>query len=149
MSGKLLRNAIFKKFRKSYGSSESKAAAARMLNSAMAGAALVAVADGHASFDEGAEAGNVADILQALQVFDPLTGVAIYNDYLHRARENEEQRAILRDIVQGVANDEDERTMLIEICHAISRADGRVVAEERREIADIASCLRLSAHIQK
>ncbi len=149
MSGKFLRTAIFKKFRDAYGSRESKVRAARMLNAAMAGSALVAVADGHACFDEGAEAGNVADILEALQVFDPLTGVALYNDYVHRARESEEERAILRDIVQEVANDEDERAMLIEICRAISRADGTVAPEERQEISFIESCLRLRENMPK
>ena len=79
MQTKDIRTEIFRRFRDAHGSSAPERVE-RMLNAAMAGAALVAVADGHASFEEGAEAGNVAGILEALQIFDPLTGMRLYQD---------------------------------------------------------------------
>jgi len=149
MSGFLLRQAIFQKFREAYGNDSSKQQAQKMLNASMAGAALVAVADGNACLAEGAEASNVISVLEILQVTNPRTGVSLYVDYVDRATKAEDERSKLRGIVSELANDEDERSMLIEICVAISRADGRVVEDEHLEINRITSCLGLERQAQR
>lgn len=104
------------------------------LDGAMAAAALVAISDGDASIEEGAEVGRLMRVLNLLRDHEPDTGVEKYLSYVSMLREGGDAAERVRDAVKNAAEDEEAGALLLVICHAISEADGIVREVELDEI---------------
>lgn len=104
------------------------------LEGAMAAAALVALSDGDASLEEGAEVGRLMRVLSLLRDHAPEQGVDRYLQFVSMLRKQPGSAAQLRDIVVRAAKDEEAAALLIVICKAISEADGVVRTAEVEEI---------------
>lgn len=109
------------------------------LDGAMAAAALVALADGDASLEEGAEVGRLMRVLQMLRDHDPTNGVESYLRHVDALRKDPTGVAKVRaKVVAAAAGDAEAAALLIVICHAISESDGIVRASEIAEIRTLA-----------
>ena len=113
------------------------------LDGAMAAAALVALSDGDASLEEGAEVGRLMRVLSLLRDHAPDQGVDKYLHFVSMLRKQPDNAGQLRDIVMRAAKDEEAAALLIVICHAISEADGIVRESEVREIEALGALLQI------
>lgn len=105
------------------------------LDGAMAAAALVAISDGDASIEEGAEVGRLMRVLNLLRDHEPGQGVELYLHYVSMLRRDRRSVVKVRAAVKEAADDDDEAgALLLVICHAISEADGIVREVEVEEI---------------
>lgn len=104
------------------------------LDGAMAAAALVAISDGDASIEEGAEVGRLMRVLNLLRDHEPDHGVERYIHYVSLLRRDRSSASKVRNAVKDAAEDEEAAALLLVICHAISEADGVVRDVELEEI---------------
>jgi tellurite resistance protein len=112
------------------------------LEGAMAAAALIALADGDASLEEGAEVGRLMRVLDTLRDHNPDQGVESYLRYIDRLRKNPADQEAIREVVLAAAgNDKEAAALLVVICHAVSEADGIVRDSEVEEIRKISELL--------
>lgn len=112
------------------------------LEGAMAASALVALADGDASLEEGAEVGRLMRVLDILRDHHPEEGVESYLRYTDALRKNPAGAADIRATVKAAAGDDREAAaLLIVICHAVSEADGIVRESEIAEIDRLSKLL--------
>ena len=109
----------------------------------MAAAALVALADGDASLDEGAEVGRLLRVLGALRDHDPGVGVERYLYYVDLIRQGGDGPGRARAAVLAAAGDSETATLIVGVCQAISEADGIVRPSEVAEINVIAGMLKV------
>ena len=110
------------------------------LEGAMAAAALVALADGDASLEEGAEVGRLMRVLSMLKDHDPHQGVESYLRYVDVLRKHPNANGTVRKVVVDAAGrDPEAASLLIFLCHAISKADGIVRESEVAEISALAN----------
>ncbi len=107
----------------------------------MAAAALIALADGDASIEEGAEVSRLLRVLDALQDQNPAVGVERYLHFVHTIRREADGAEIARKTVYDAADDEETAALIIGVCHAISEADGVVRPSETAEIEKLARLL--------
>lgn len=116
------------------------------LEGAMAAAALVALADGDASLEEGAEVGRLMRVLDNLRDHNPDQGVESYLKYIdilrNRPAEADKVRA---KVVSAAGNDSEAASLLVVICHAVSEADGIVRDSEIAEIRKLSQMLGVDA----
>lgn len=106
----------------------------------MAAAALIAIADGDASLEEGAEVGRLMRVLEVLRDHDPSLGVESYLHHVDALRKDPAGAAKIRaKVVSAAAGDMEAAALLIVICHAISESDGVVRTSEIDEIRTLAS----------
>ena len=116
------------------------------LEGAMAASALVALADGDASLEEGAEVGRLMRVLDILRDHHPEEGVESYLRYIDTLRKNPAGIADIRETVKSAAGDDTEAAaLLVVICHAVSEADGVVRDSEIAEIEHLSSMLGVDA----
>jgi len=116
------------------------------LEGAMAASALVALADGDASLEEGAEVGRLMRVLDILRDHQPEVGVESYLRYVDMLRKNPASAEEVRVKVKAAATGDDEAAaLLIVICHAVSEADGVVRASEAEEIGRLSEMLDVDA----
>ena len=114
------------------------------LKATMAGAALVAMANGHVSFAQRMRTDQVLETLDELKVFDPHEGVELFNDYVDAITASpKEGRAAAIKAIEGAAKDDDARRMIVRICVAISEVAGNVPRVEQIEIVSLCSHLDL------
>jgi len=112
------------------------------LEGAMAAAALVALADGDASLEEGAEVGRLMRVLDLLRDHEPDRGVESYLNHVSALRRAPSAVGATRQVVVDAAKDDPEAAaLMIVICHAISEADGIVRDSEVEEIRELAARL--------
>ncbi len=111
----------------------------------MAAAALVAIADGDASLEEGAEVGRLMRVLNLLRDHEPDTGVERYLHYVSLLRKGGLAVADVRSAVKAAAEDREAGALLIVICHAISEADGVVRESEVVEIQALSELIGVDA----
>ncbi|MEX0695034.1 MAG: TerB family tellurite resistance protein [Rhodospirillales bacterium] len=112
------------------------------LEAAMAAAALIALADGDASLEEGAEVGRLMRVLDNLREQNPDQGVESYLRYIDRLRKNPAEQQSIREVVLVAAgHDREAAALLVVICHAVSEADGIVRDSEVAEIRKISEML--------
>lgn len=112
------------------------------LDGAMAAAALVALADGDASVEEGAEVGRLMRVLDVLRDHRPDDGVESYLRHIDDLRKQPNGLEQVRTSVVTAANgDLEAAALLIVICHAISEADGIVRQSELDEIQTLSNLL--------
>lgn len=100
----------------------------------MAAAALVAISDGDASIEEGAEVGRLMRVLNLLRDHEPDHGVQRYLHYVSLLRRDAAAFDTVRAVVRNAAEDEEAAALLLVISHAISEADGIVRDVELEEI---------------
>lgn len=101
----------------------------------MAAAALVAIADGDASVEEGAEVGRLMRVLDMLKDQDPDDGIESYIRYVDDLRKSSDGIDDARTAIMTAASaDREAAALLIVICHAISEADGVIRESELEEI---------------
>jgi tellurite resistance protein len=116
------------------------------LEGAMAAAALVALADGDASLEEGAEVGRLMRVLDNLRDHNPDQGVESYLKYIdilrNRPAEADKVRA---KVVSAAGNDREAASLLVVICNAVSEADGIVRDSEIAEIRKLSQMLGVDA----
>lgn len=113
------------------------------MHAAMAGAALVCVADGAVSLRQRTRLDRLLDTLEALQVYDPHECVERFNDFVNQIREDPQkgrQRAMQALLAETQEHPESART-IVRICLAVGEVDGRVAAKEQREITRL--CRRI------
>lgn len=115
------------------------------LDGAMAAAALVAIADGDASLEEGAEVGRLMRVLNLLRDHEPDTGVERYLHYVSLLRKGGDAVGQVRNAVKAAAEDREAGALLIVICHAISEADGIVRDSEMAEIEALSELIGIDA----
>jgi len=117
------------------------------LEGAMAASALVALADGDASLEEGAEVGRLMRVLDILRDHSPETGVESYLRHIDSLRKDPSSAERLRIEVRTAAGtDREAAALLVVICHAVSEADGIVRASELAEIERISEMLDIDAN---
>lgn len=105
------------------------------MEGAMAAAALVAIADGDASVEEGAEVGRLMRVLDMLKDQDPDDGIESYIRYVDDLRKSSDGIDDARTAIMTAASaDREAAALLIVICHAISEADGVIRESELEEI---------------
>jgi tellurite resistance protein TerB len=115
------------------------------LYATMAGAALVATADGEVSFAERMQMDRLLEELDGLRVHDVHTAVDLFNDFVAALEaDRAEGREQIFDAVRRVADEPDSGRLLLRVCLLISEADGEYLASERRAIEDLADCLGLA-----
>jgi len=118
----------------------------QFLEGAMAASALVALADGDASLEEGAEVGRLMRVLDVLRDQNPGEGVETYLRYIDKLRKNPSATNEVRAQVKAAAaGDEEAAALLIVICHAVSEADGIVRDSETEEIGRLAQLLAINS----
>jgi len=116
------------------------------LEGAMAASALVALADGDASLEEGAEVGRLMRVLDVLRDHHPEQGVESYLRYIDTLRKNPAEAEDIRQKVKAAAgSDLEAAALLVVVCHAISEADGIVRASEVDEIERLSKMLGVTA----
>lgn len=105
------------------------------MEGAMAAAALIAIADGDASVEEGAEVGRLMRVLDVLKEQDPDHGIQSYIRYVDELRKSTDGIEHTRNVIKTAAgSDREAAALLIVICHAISEADGVIRESELEEI---------------
>jgi tellurite resistance protein TerB len=105
------------------------------LRAAMAACALVAGAGGTVSLRRRVRLDQVLETLDALKVFDPHEGVALFDEFVDalQAAEDEGLRLIHEAIDNEVAEEPEKAGLLIRLCQAVSEtSDGIPEAEQRR-----------------
>ena len=115
------------------------------LDAAMAAAALVAIADGDASLEEGGRVGELLRTLAPLAVFDPARGLDIYLGHVADIRRGEDGRQRARDSVAAATRDRETAALIVLVCRAVSEADGVVLDAEVAAIDHIADLLGVDA----
>lgn len=116
------------------------------LEGAMAASALVALADGDASLEEGAEVGRLMRVLDILRDHNPEQGVESYLLYVDMLRKNPASSETIRGRVKAAAGtDREAAALLVVICHAVSEADGIVRDSELEEINRLSEMLDIDA----
>ncbi len=115
------------------------------LDAAMAAAALVAIADGDASLEEGGRVGELLRTLAPLAVFDPVKGLDIYLGHVADIRRGEDGLANAKESVSAAAKDPDTAALIVLICEAVSEADGVVLEAEIAAINHISDLLGVNA----
>lgn len=113
------------------------------LRAAMAGCALVAMANGSVSLRERMRVDRIMETLDALKVFDPHEGVVLFNEFVEALRDDpaEGRRRALEVITREVADEPEKAGLLARICLAVSERDGAIAPEQRREVADLCRCI--------
>jgi len=105
------------------------------LRAAMAACALVAEANGPVSLRERVRLDQVLETLDALKVFDPHEGVALFDEFVAALHESpsEGMQLIYQAIEQEVAEEPEKAGLLIRLCLAVSEtADGLPEPEHQR-----------------
>ena len=115
------------------------------LEAAMAACALVAAADGHASFRERSRIDGILESLEGLRVFDPHEGVDAFDRYLERLEIQPEagRREAVEAVRRQIDEDPAQGPLLLRLCRVISEANGEPSSEKRRAIADLCAELGL------
>jgi tellurite resistance protein len=109
------------------------------LRALMAACALVASAGGQVSFRQRIRLDLVMETLDALKVFDPHEGVALFNGFVAELRNDRERghRLARQAVSAEVAGNPEKARLLLRICLAISERDGSIPPPERHEIEAI------------
>ena len=116
------------------------------LDGAMAAAALVTLADGGASIEEGAEVGRLMRVLDILRDYNPKLVVEAYLRHIDDLRNQPDGLTHVRNNVVAAANGDPEAAALfIVICHAISEADGIIRQSKLDEIQTLSNLLDVDA----
>ncbi len=110
----------------------------------MAACALVAMADDELSFSESQKIDEVLEGLMRLRVFDVHEATDLFKDFvdLVEADPASAQADLLRTVAK-ISDDEKAARLLVQVCLAVSRADGSVVSNETHQIEQICQVLRL------
>jgi tellurite resistance protein TerB len=105
------------------------------LRAAMGACALVAAAGGSVSLRERVRLDQVLDTLDALKVFDPHEGVALFDEFVGALQDSEDEglRLIHEAIDNEVAEEPEKAGLLVRLCQAVSEtSEGIPEAEQRR-----------------
>lgn len=114
------------------------------LRAAMAGSALVAVADGDVSFSERSRLDQVLEKVEALRLYESHEAIDLFNAHVDAIVEDAaEGREAALEIVAGVADDAEAAALILRICVALAGADGETSANERLALDEIAARLGL------
>lgn len=112
------------------------------LEAAMAGSALVAIADGEVSLAERFRVDQVYEAIDALQVYDPHEAVDLFNDYAESIRGSPKagrERAV--QTLKAVADDREKAELLVRICLAVAEAGGGRSLVHEIEVVTLCSLL--------
>lgn len=113
-----------------------------LLKASMAAAALVAKADGIACSRESRRAKDVIRFLKELRIFDSRHGLDIFTQHVRTLEKSPERgHADIMKAIRAVIGKPEEAALLVQICRAISEADGKVTEDEVEAIDRI--CLIL------
>lgn len=106
------------------------------LRAAMAGCALVAMADGVISLRQRVRIDQILETLDALRLFDPHEGIDLFNGFADAIRTQPEvgRARALAAVDEEVAEEPEKARLLVRICAAVSEEDGEIHAPEWREI---------------
>jgi tellurite resistance protein TerB len=113
----------------------------------MAGAALVATADGDVRFGERIRLDQILETLEALKVYDPHEGVELFRDYSEAilTLPREGHRAAVQ-ISRDADLDDKAKELIVRICYAISEineVEGAKSLEDQIEIVSLCSRLEI------
>jgi tellurite resistance protein len=112
------------------------------MEATMAACALVATADGEVSFSERVRLDQMLDSLEELQAFDPHEAVDRFNDFVARLADAPAAgQAEALEAVGRIADAEEEAALVLKLCIALCRADGRFTGSERAAVARVAEAL--------
>ena len=119
------------------------------LRATMAGCALVSMANGAVTLRDRVRVDQVLETLDALQVYDPHEGVALFNEFVEALEQSAEEgrRRALEAIDAEVAQEPEKAGLLIRICLAVSEVENRVPAQEREQIAELCDHLGVEQNI--
>ena len=116
-----------------------------LIEASMAGAALVAMADGDVSFAERALVDQAIDALAARAAIEHPVAVSAFEDFVDGIRRNSSQgrEPALAAIaaLAGLDGATDEAAVVLRIAEAVARADGGVSDEKRAVLSEIAGQL--------
>ncbi|NQV82974.1 MAG: TerB family tellurite resistance protein [Rhodospirillales bacterium] len=114
------------------------------LESVIAASAMVAFADGNVSFPERVKFDQVLEIIERLKIYDPHEAVELFDGYVAELRRDNAtgSRDLLKIIGDGLGTKQD-KILVLKICWAISRADGKIPHKERDVINLIANYLNV------
>ncbi|SMF79105.1 tellurite resistance protein TerB [Tistlia consotensis] len=116
------------------------------MEATMAACALVAIADGEVSFSERVRLDQMLESLEELQAFDPHEAVDRFNDYVQQLTDDPATaQAEALEAVRHLADDEEEAALVLKLCIALCRADGRFTETERVAAKRVAETLGLPA----
>lgn len=112
------------------------------LRAAMAGCALVSMADRVVSLQQRTRVDEILETLDALRLFDPHEAVDLFNEFVEAIRTHQESGHALALTVldQEVADEPEKARLLMRICAAVSEKEGVIHPPEWRELQGL--CLR-------
>lgn len=114
------------------------------LEASMAGAALVAMADGRLSFSETSRVDEIVQRVKELKAFDPHEAMDCFYAYIDAIEADfEEGSKRAHEAVAAAAEEPEAAALLVRICVAMSRADGHVDPAETAEIDNICHLLNV------
>jgi tellurite resistance protein TerB len=139
---------MFRTARETLRNSLSRMRNRQFLDATMAATALVSTADGDVTFSELSALDNVLDTIQDLQIYDPHVAVDIYRDFADAIAENPEQgRDTALAAASKIVGDHNAAELVILVAIAISKADGKLSAQESDVIQEL--CELLGVRIPK
>lgn len=118
----------------------------QLVNAALASCALVAAADGHLDESEREYTLQTLKSLDLFQDISPEEGLEIFDQFAQDLKdEPEEAKKRLMALVRKSAADPEMAEIILEICHAVSAADGEVDDMESMRIAEIEEAFKKAA----
>lgn len=115
------------------------------LGAAMAAAALVACTEGRVSFDKRRAVAKILESIHTRQAIDVCLANNLFNSFTSGILNQPDQgRATALSAVSAISEDPKSARLMIEICHAISHADGGPSTPEVAQIEEISAALNVS-----
>ncbi len=112
------------------------------LEAAMAACALVTTADKVGSFSERMKLDQFLETINKLKIYDPHIAVDLFNEFVDQLNEDKaDSRAKAMQRIKDIAEKKEDAQIILEICVAISLADGTLSNEEKTELAFISETL--------
>ena len=105
------------------------------LEAAMAASALVATADKKVTFSERMKIDQILETITKLRIYDPHVAVDLFNEFVDQIGADENHgrdNAIQR--IKDISEEKGQAQIIVEICVAVSLADGALMPKEKDEI---------------
>lgn len=111
----------------------------------MAACAIVANADNKITFAEWFRLDKILANVDRLKVYDPQEAVALFNTYVEQlqGRDRKTAKAKLLKQIGKTFSTEQDQAVLIKICWAISKADGKVDHFDYDAVEEIAEAIHV------
>ncbi|HED16796.1 MAG TPA: hypothetical protein ENI64_08305 [Gammaproteobacteria bacterium] len=129
---------ILSRFTSLYHASSEKRHNRPFLEAAMAACAIVSASEGEVTFSERIRVDQIMETLEKLKVFDPHEGVNLFNHFTDRIIASPKQgHEEALSVIKVQAADKETAELLINLCLAVSKSDGKISLVEHIEIVSL------------